>query len=218
MKKFAVIGLGKFGLHVAKTLFEDGHEVIAIDSEKARVQAINSDCSEAVVMDATDRLQISALGLESLDAVIVSTGTNISSSILICLHLQEIGVKKIIAKAVDSDHGKILKKVGASEVVYPEKDMAVRVARGLSTPNIIDFIPLAEEFTLVQVDPPRGFIGKSLKELNLRAKHNVYIIAIKELVPENFVLAPPANFVIKDSDVLMMLGKTDDIKKIKALN
>lgn len=218
MKKFAVIGLGKFGIHVAKTLFEDGREVIAVDSDKARVQAINSHCSEAIVMDATDKDRLGTLGLESLDAVIVSTGTNISSSILICLHLQEIGVKKILAKAVDSDHGKILKKVGASEVVYPEKDMAVRVARGLSTPNIMDFIPLAEDYSLVQVDPPRGFIGKSLKELNLRAKYNVYVIAIKELVPENFVLAPPANFVIKDSDVLMMLGKTDDIKKIKVLN
>ena len=99
MKKFAVIGLGKFGIHVAKTLFEEGHEVVAIDSEKARVQAINSNCSEAIVMDATDKIQLSTLGLESLDAVIVSTGTNISSSILICLHLQEIGVKKIKVKS-----------------------------------------------------------------------------------------------------------------------
>jgi len=217
MKKFAVIGLGKFGIHVAKTLFDDGHEVIAIDSDKARVQAINSSCSEAIVMDATDRVQIGALGVESLDAVIVSTGTNISSSILICLHLQEIGAKKILAKAVDSDHGKILKKVGASEVVYPEKDMAVRVARGLSTPNIMDFIPLAEDYSLVQVDPPRAFIGKSLKELNLRAKYSVYVIAVKEIVPENFVLVPPADFVIKDSDILMILGKSENIKNIKAL-
>ena len=217
MKKFAVIGLGNFGLHVAKTLFEEGHEVIAVDSDKARVQAINSHCSEAVVLDATDKEQLNALGLEAMDAVIVSTGTKISTSILICLFLQEIGVKKILAKAVDMDHGKILKKVGATEIVYPEKDMAVRVARGLSTPNILDFIPLAEDYSLMQVDPPKAFIGKSLKDLDLRAKYKVYVIAVKELIPENFVLVPQADFVIKDSDLLMILGKSDDIKKIKAL-
>jgi len=217
MKKFAVIGLGKFGIHIAKTLFEDGHEVIAIDSDKARVQAINSHCNEAIVMDATDKDRLGPLGLESLNAVIVSTGTNISSSILICLHLQEIGVKKIIAKAVNIDHGKILKKVGATEIAYPEKDMAVRVARGLSTPNIMDYIPLAEDYSLVQVDPPRAFIGKSLKELNLRAKYSVFVIAVKEIVPDNFILVPPADFVIKDSDILMILGKSENIKNIKAL-
>jgi len=217
MKKFTVIGLGNFGLYVAKTLFEEGHEVIAVDSDKARVQAINSSCSEAIVLDATEKDQLNALGLETMDAVIVSTGTKISTSILICLFLQEIGVRKILAKAVDPDHGKILKKVGATEIVYPEKDMAVRVARGLSTPNIMDFIPLAEDYTLVQVDPPKAFIGKSLKELDLRAKYKAYVIAVKELVPENFLLVPNANFVIKDSDLLMILGKTDDIRKIKAL-
>ena len=217
MKKFTVIGLGNFGLYVAKTLFEEGHEVVAVDSDKARVQAINSNCSEAIVMHATDKERLQALGLETMDAVIVSTGTKISTSILICLFLQEIGVKKILAKAVDSDHGKILKKVGATEIVYPEKDMAVRVARGLSTPNILDFIPLAEDYSLVQVDPPKFFIGKSLKELNLRARYRVYVIAVKELVPENFILVPHADFIIKDSDLLMILGKTDDIKKIKAL-
>lgn len=217
MKKFAVIGLGTFGFHVAKSLYEDGHEVIAIDTDKQFVQAIDAHCSEAVVMDATDKDALNSLGLADMDAVIVSIGTNISVSVLICLYLQEIGVKQILAKALDEDHAKILKKVGATEIIHPERDMARRIARGLSTPNIIDFIPLAEDFDLVQVGPPREFIGKSLKDLNLRAKYNVHIIAIKELVPENFILVPPAGFVIKDSDILIMLGKTEDIKKIRAL-
>jgi trk system potassium uptake protein TrkA len=95
--------------------------------------------------------------------------------------------------------------------------MAIRVARGLSTPNILDFIPLAEDYDLLQVDPPRGFIGKTLRELDLRAKYNVHIIGIKELVPENFILVPPADFRIKDSDVLIMLGKTQEIRRIKEL-
>ncbi len=217
MKKFAVIGLGNFGFHVAKTLFADGNEVVAIDTDKTRVQAIGAYSTEAIVMDATEKDALNSLGLETMDAVIVSTGTKISISVLICLYLNEIKVKKILAKALDGDHAKILRKVGATEIIHPERDMAVRIARGLSTPNILDFIPLAEEFDLVQVGPPRAFIGKSLKDLNLRAKYNVHIIAIKELVPENFTLVPPASFVIKDSDILIMLGKSQNIKKIKEL-
>lgn len=217
MKRFAVIGLGKFGFHAAKALFEDGNEVVAIDTDKARVQAIDPHATEAIVLNATDREALKSLGLENMDGVIVSTGTKISTSILICLYLQEIGVKKILAKALDDDHAKILKRVGATEIIHPERDMALRISRGLSRPNVLDFIPLADEFDLVQVGPPREFIGKSLKDLNLRAKHNVQIIAIKELVPENFVLVPPAGFVIKDSDILIMLGKSEDIRRIKAL-
>ncbi len=217
MKKFAVIGLGNFGFHVAKSLFEDGNEVVAIDGDKTRVQAIDPYATEALIMDATEKETLKSLGLENMDGAIISTGTNISISILICLYLNEIGVKKIIAKAIDEDHAKILKRVGATEIIHPERDMALRVSRNLSRPNVLDFIPLAEDYDLVQVDPPRDFIGKSLKDLNLRAKHNVHVIAIKELVPGNFVLAPTADFVIKDSDILVMLGKAVDIKKIKAL-
>jgi trk system potassium uptake protein len=217
MKKFAVIGLGNFGFHAAKALYEDGNVVLAVDTDKGRVQEIDAYCTEAVVLDATDKDALKALGLEHMDGVIVSTGTKISISILICLFLHEIGVKKILVKALDQDHEKILKRVGANEIIHPERDMAVRISRGLSRPNVMDFIPLADEFDLIQVGPPRAFIGKTLKDLNLRAKYNVHIIAIKELVPENFILVPPANFVIKDSDVLIMLGKSEDIRKIKAL-
>lgn len=211
MKRFAVIGLGNFGFHAVKALFEDGNEVVAIDTDKARVQAIDPHSTEAVALDATDKEALKSLGLENMDGVIVSTGTKISTSILICLYLQEIGVKNILAKALDDDHAKILKKVGATEIIHPERDMALRVSRGLSRPNVLDFIPLADEFDLIQVGPPSEFIGKSLKDLNLRAKYNVHIIAIKELVPENFLLVPPASFVIKDSDILIMLGKSEDI-------
>jgi trk system potassium uptake protein TrkA len=217
MKKFAVIGLGNFGFHAAKALYEDGNEVVAIDSDKNRVHAIDPYSSEAIVLNATDKEALKALGLDTMDGVIVSTGTKISTSILICLHLQEMGVKNILAKALDEDHGKILKRVGAREIIHPERDMAIRISRSLSRPNILDFVPLGEDYDLVQVGPPREFIGKNLQELNLRAKYQVHIIAIKELVPENFLLVPPANFVIKDSDVLIMLGKSDDIRKIKAL-
>ena len=217
MKRFAVIGLGNFGFYMAKALYAEGNEVIAIDMEKSRVQAIAPFCTEAIVMDASEKEALKPFDLEKFDAVVISTGTKISFSILICLHLHEMGVKQILVKAADDDHAKILRRVGATEIIHPERDMAMRIARGLSRPNVLDFIPLADEFDLIQVGPPTAFIGKSLKDLNLRAKHHVHVIAVKELVPENFVLAPPADFVIKDSDILMILGKSKDIRKIKEL-
>jgi trk system potassium uptake protein TrkA len=217
MKKYAVIGLGNFGFHVAKALYNDGHEVIAIDTDKVHVQAIDPYSSEAIIMDATDKEALRTLGLDQMDGVIIATGTKISTSVLICLYLQEMGAKAILAKALDEDHEKILKRVGATEIIHPERDMALRVARSLSTPNALDFIPLAKDFELVQVAPPKEFLNKNLIQLDLRAKYNVQIIAIKELSPENMVLAPPANFVIKNSDLLILLGKYDDINKIKAL-
>ncbi|MBN1843349.1 MAG: TrkA family potassium uptake protein [Deltaproteobacteria bacterium] len=215
MKRFAVIGLGHFGFHVAKTLFEDGQEVIAIDKDRGRVQEIEPFCSQAIVMDVMDKERLKALGLEDVDAAIISTGEAISASILLTLHLHEFGVKKILAKALNEDHGRILEKVGAAEIIFPEKAMAIKVARSLSTPNIMDFILLSEDYNLMQIAPPQAFVGKSLKDLDLRVKYNVHVIAIKELVPENFVLVPPADFVIKDSDVLIMLGKPQDIRRIK---
>jgi len=217
MKRFAVIGLGNFGFYAAKALFEDDNEVVAIDSDKAKVQAITPHATEAVILDARDMESLQALGLDNMDGVIVSTGAKISTSILICLHLQEIGVKKILAKAIDDDHGKILKRVGATEIIHPERDMAIRMSRGLCHPNVIDFIPLAQGFELLQVGPPREFVGRSLAELNLRAKYNVHIIAIKEQGSESFILVPPASFIIKASDILIMLGRSADIKRIKAL-
>lgn len=217
MKRFAVIGLGNFGFHAAKALYEEGNEVLAMDTDRSRVQAIDPYSTEAMVIDATDKEALKSLSLEEMDAVIVSTGTRISNSILICLYLQESGVKKILAKALDDDHAKILKRMGATEIIHPERDMAIRVSRNLSRPNVLDFIPLAEEFDMIQVGAPKDFIGKSLVDLNLRARYNVHIIAIKEVVPENFILVPPAGYVIKDSDILVMLGRSVDIRKIKEL-
>ncbi|MCU0573178.1 MAG: TrkA family potassium uptake protein [Syntrophobacteraceae bacterium] len=218
MKRFAVIGLGKFGFHMARVLFEEGNEVIAIDKDPDRVQTIDPYCTEAIVLDASEKEKIRSLGLDEMDAVVVSIGSDVSKSVLLTLYLQEIGVKKVLAKAMDEDHAKVLMKVGATEVIHPEKAMAVKVAQGLSRPNILDFIPLSEDFNLLQIAPPSAFIGKSLKQLDLRARYNVHVIAIEEVLTENFVLVPPADFVIKDSDILIVLGRSQDVRRIKDLN
>jgi len=218
LKRFAVIGLGKFGFHMARVLFEEGNEVVAIDKDPDRVQEIDPYCTEAIVLDASDKEKLRSLGLHEMDAVVVSIGSDVSRSVLLTLYLQEIGVKKVLAKAMDEDHAKVLMKGGATEVIHPEKAMAVKVAQGLSRPNILDFIPLSEDFNLLQIAPPSAFIGKTLKQLDLRARYNIHVIAVEEVLTENFVLVPPADFVIKDSDILIVIGRNQDVRRVKDLN
>lgn len=217
MKRFAVIGTGSFGFYVAKALYENENEVIAIDRNKERVQAIEPYCTSAIVQDVTDIKALKALGLDEMDAVIVSTGENIKPSILICFHLSRLGIKRIIVKAEDDDHGEILKQLGATEIIRPSMDMAEGLALRLTSPNILEFLPLAEDYTIAQVNAPPSFIGKSLRDLDLRRRYEVNIIAVKELVPGRFVMVPSPDFAVKDSDVLVMLGKKADLKEIKEL-
>jgi trk system potassium uptake protein TrkA len=160
---------------------------------------------------------LKGLGGAEMDSVVVSTGGDISNSILICYHLHELGVKTVIAKVEDETHAEILKKLGASDTIRPAKDTAARLARRLARPNILEFLPLEEDYSLVQVDPPKSFIGRTLKEINLRSRYDVYVIAVKELVPERLVIVPPTEFLIKDSDILIMIGKTKNMEKIKEL-
>jgi trk system potassium uptake protein len=217
MKRYGVIGLGSFGYYIAKGLYTEVNEVIAIDIDKNKVQTIVPYCTDAIVMDATDKEKLKALGLEEMDAVIVCTGDKISVSILICYYLREIGVKRILCKAEDEDHGEILKLVGANEIIHPEKDMAARITMGLSKPNVLNFIPLEEDYDIIQAYPPVAFVGKSLIELDLRKKHGVHVIGIKEKDSEKMQLVPPADYRIKETDIMIILGKDEDIKKMKAL-
>lgn len=217
MKRVAVIGLGNFGFHLAKALFEDGHEVIAIDQDKERVQKIQSFCTQAVVADATQREILVSLGIDQMDAVLVSTGQDIARSILVTLYLRELKIQNILVKAVNEDHGRILERVGATEVIHPEKAMAIKTARSISTPNILDFIPMAEQYTLLKLAPPSAFIGKSLAGLDLRLKYNVYVIGIQDVLTEKFILVPPADFVVKDSDILFVIGHRDDTIRLEKM-
>jgi len=218
MKRFAVIGTGSFGYYVAKALYEAKNEVIAIDRNKERIQAIEPHCTSAIVQNVTDIEALKGLGLDEMDAVIVSTGADIKPSILICFHLSRMGIKRIIIKAEDDDHGEILKQLGATEIIRPGMDMAYRLALRLTSPNILEFLPLEEDYTIVQIDPPPSFIGKSLKDLDLRKRYEINIIAVKELASDRFVMVPNADFTVKESDVLIILGKEKDLKEIKELH
>lgn len=215
MKRVVVIGLGIFGFHIAKELYENGMEVIAIDKSKELIQKIKDFSSKAVVADAREREVLESIGIQEDDIVIVSFGEDLSSSTLLTLHLKELNVRRIIVKAPNEDHKRILQKVGATEVIIPEREMAGKVARSLISPNVIDYIPVSEDYNISEIAPPASFIGKSIAELNLRNRYHIEVIAIRDVLSDRITLVPQASFVIKDSDILVVIGKEPDIKKIK---
>jgi len=219
--KFAVVGLGSFGSNVAKTLYERKNEVLAVDVSKEKIEEVKAFVSHAVNMDAADKENLQALGIKEMDVVVVSLGPEMEASILTVLYLHEIGAKRIVAKALTEDHAKILEAVGATEVIYPEKDMAIRTAirtaLKLSCPNILEYLPLTSGVGIQEIAPPEKFIGRSLKELDLRNKYGIQVIAIKELIPEKTNFVPHADFVIKDSDILIIMGEEKKLQKINSL-
>jgi trk system potassium uptake protein TrkA len=212
MARFGVIGLGNFGHHVAKTLYEEGHEVIAVDADRDHVQRIKDFTTVALVGDAANKEFLVTHGFADLAAVVVSTGERSHIATLITLYLRELKVARIVVKAISEDHGRILEKIGATEIIFPEKDMAIRTARTLSAPNIIEHIPLGEDFAITEVSPPRKFIGKSLVDLDLRNRYRVTVLGIRDVLTEEFTALPPAQRLIRDSDILVLAGKPDDVE------
>ena len=215
MKRVVVIGLGIFGFNIVKDLYENGLEVIAIDKNKEIIQKIRDFSTKAILADGTDKEVIESIGIQEDDVVIVSFGEDLAAATLITLHLREMKVKKIIVKAPNQDHKRILEKVGATDVVIPEREMADKVAKSLISPNVLDYIPLSEDYTISELAPPASFFGKTIGELHLRSKYHIEVIAVREMMPERLTMVPRADFVIKDSDILVVIGKEEDIQEIK---
>lgn len=217
MKRFVVIGLGHFGAHAALTLYSAGKEVIAIDSDPEAVQAMADYSSQAVVADATDRAMLEDLGVGDADAAIISLGERMDVIILAALHVKELGVPHISVKALSEDHGRILEAIGVTEVIHPEKDVAVRLANRLSRTDVIDFLPLLPGYSIIEIETPEEFVGKSLKELALRNSLNVQLIAInrKRDGKMNFNIMPGADDVLEADDHLVLLGETRHLDRIR---
>lgn len=215
MKRVVVIGLGIFGFNIAKDLYENGFEVIAIDKNKEIVQKIRDFSTKAIHADGTDKEVIQAIGIQEDDVAIISFGEDLAASTLITLHLKELKVKNIIVKAPNEDHKHVLEKVGATEVIIPEREMADKVAKSLISPNVLDYIPLSDDYTICELVPPPGFLGKTIGELHLRSKYHIEVIAVREMLPDRIRMVPRADFVIKDSDVLVVIGREEDTQKIK---
>jgi trk system potassium uptake protein TrkA len=212
-RQFAVIGLGRFGSAIANTLAELGQDVIGIDGDGERVRQLADTITQAVELDATDDRALRAVGIQDVDVAVVSIGENIESSLLVVMQLRELGVKTVVAKAVTPLHGRILEKLGVSRVIFPEREMAVRIAHGLVIPNVLDFIELSTDHSIVELPAPALFVGRTLKELELRPKYGLTLVAIKRRqepdAAQVTTIVPGADETIRAGDVLSLLGTNE---------
>ena len=216
MKRFAVLGLGHFGAHAARTLYESGRDVIAIDADDEKVQAAAEHATQAVVADVTERHTLESLGVGEVDAAIISLGGRMDVILLAALHVLELGVPFIAVKALSEEHGRILKALGVHEVIHPEKDMAMRIANRLARTDVVDFLPLLPGYSITEVKAPPEFIGKSLRDLAIRNTLNVQLVAIQrgEGDRREINIVPRAEDVIREGDLLILLGADRDLDRI----
>lgn len=213
MKQFMIIGCGRFGSSIATTLFKLGHEVMVIDMDEEKIQDIADEVTYAVQADVSDENVLMELGISNFDVVIVSIGSNYQASIMATLIAKELGVKKVIAKAHDSLHGKVLTKIGADKIIYPERDMGVRVAHNLVSSNILDFIELSPDYSILEITALEQWVNKSLKELRFPTKFGINVMAIKR--DKDINVSPGAEDIILKGDILVVIGNTEDIEKIE---
>lgn len=212
-KNFAVIGLGRFGSSVAKALYNMDYEVMGLDSNEELIEDALPFVTHAVQADATDEVALKNLGIRSFDVVVVAIGQDIQASILATLVLKELGVPYIVVKAQNERHGKVLYKIGADKVVFPERDMGVRVAHSLVSPNTLDFIEVSKDYSIMEILAPEFMVGKSLMELNIRARFGLNVIAFKS--GDQFNITPSPNEAIKEGDILVIIGHNNDIKRLE---
>ncbi len=215
MKSYAVIGLGRFGTQVALELCRQGCEVLAMDVSSDLVAQISNDVTHAVVADSQDKEVLRALGVGEMDCAIVAIGSDLSASVLATMNLKELGVPQIICKAHNDTHRRVLEKLGADRVLIPEYEQAFRLARSLSAPNVLDYIELSDEYGIVEVPVPASWAGKNLRELNVRAKLGVNILAFRRGNKMN--VSPAADFAIEAGDVAVVLGDSQALKKVQKL-
>lgn len=215
MKSFAVIGMGRFGSNLARELCAAGHEVLAIDSHSELIQQISHEVTQAVVADARDKEVLKALGIRDMDCAIVGIGGDLTTSVLTAMNLMEIGVPYVVAKAHDDMHRRVLEKLGVNRVVIPEQEQAVRLARSLTSRNMLEFIELSEEYSIIEVPAPKQWQGKSLRELHLRSIHGLNVIAVN--TGDKMTVSPDGEYVMQGDDVLIVLGDNKALKAVQKL-
>lgn len=215
IKQYAVIGLGRFGTSIARRLHEAGQEVLGIDINEERVEDAEFFVTHAVVADSTDEKALTSLGITNFDCVIVAIGDDIQSSILTVMLLKNLGIRKIIAKALGKRHGQVLEAIGAHWVIYPERDMGERVANQLLSPNMLNYIELSKNYNIEEVIIPSKMVGKNLRELDIRAKFNVSVIAIVR--SEDIIISPSPEELLQKEDILVTIGMRNDLAKFSSL-
>lgn len=227
MRQFAVIGLGRFGYSVAETLTKKGYEVLAIDTDEAKIEAVSDFATYAVQCDATDMKALKAVSTQNVDVAVVSIGEDIEASILIVMTLKEMGIGQIIAKAVTPIHGRILMNLGVTEVIFPERDAAIRLAHRLIAPNVLEYLELSPGYSIEEIAVPSKMAGKKLKESQIRTLFGVNVIAMKKKVTrmvkgtvkteEVFNVSPSPEDVLEKGDVLVIVGREEDLERFSKL-
>lgn len=217
MKSFAVIGMGRFGSAISVALYEQGHDVMAVDKSSDKIQTIADKVTHAVSADVTDEEVIKSLGINNFDAVIISIASDMETSILLTVMLRDLNVKYIIAKAQNDIHARILEKVGADKIVFPERDTAYRIAHNIAISNVINYIEVYPNFNIVELEIPAKWVNKSLKDLALRAKYGLNVIAVKHTQSDNIDTNPGADTVLKNGQTLVVSGAEDAIKEINKI-
>jgi len=227
MRQFAVIGLGRFGYSVAETLIKKGYEVLAIDRDEAKIEAVSDFATYAVQCDATDMKALKAVSTQNVDVAVVSIGEDIEASILIVMTLKEMGINQIIAKAVTPIHGRILMNLGVTEVIFPERDAAVRLAHRLIAPNVLEYLELSPGYSIEEIAVPSKIAGKKLKESQIRTLFGVNVIAIRKKVArvvkgtvkteEIFNVSLSAEDVLDKGDILVIVGREEDLERFSKL-
>ncbi|WP_227395666.1 potassium channel family protein [Jeotgalibacillus aurantiacus] len=212
-KEFVVIGLGRFGGSIVRELVEQGMEVMAIDKFEDKVDEFSNIATHAVMADSTDESVLRSLGIRNFDHVIVAIGDDIQASILTTLMLKEIGVNKVTVKAQNDYHEKVLRRIGADKVVHPERDMGKRIAHNIVSNNVLDYLELSDEHSIVEIAANSLLIGNTIIDLDIRAKYGINIVAIKR--GDNIIVSPQANDVIEKNDILIVIGADNDINRFE---
>ena len=213
-KQYLVFGLGRFGSSMARALCAQGQEVLAVDSDQELVNQIAPHVTQALQLDATDEEALRSLGVKNFDAAVVAIGQNTRDSILISVLLKEMGIPYLIAKANDDLHAKVLRKIGVDKVVFPERDMGTRTAYNLVSTNILDYIELSPDYSLVEISVPPQWVGKNMRELNLRVRYGINVMAIRH-VGGDISVAPQGIDALEKDDVLVAIGSNASISKLE---
>jgi len=214
-KQYAVIGLGRFGENLCRELTQMGHNVLAIDIDVERVHNASDFATRAVRADSMDPGELKALGVHNYDAVIVAIGDNVGSNILTTIVLKEMGVRKVISQAHNDMHGRVLEKIGTDIVIFPERDMAVKLARSLVSQNFLEQIQLSPLFSIIELLTPRSFINKNLMENGVRERLNVTVLAIRR--KEEIMVSPGPDVILRQNDILVALGRNEDLEKLSVV-
>ena len=216
-KHFIVLGLGTFGSALAVKLHQNGCRVTGVDASRERVESLKNFLYEAVISNAADRESLQNLSLREADAVFISLGENISLSLLAALHAKELGARRVIAKGVTAEHGKILKHLGVERVVFPETEIAEDLADRATWPNVIDFLPIDPEYSFVEIAVPDSFVGQTLSEVDLRRRAGVWVVGVKDVLSGKLQMIPSAEFRFGADQLLLAIGKGEDLTRLREL-